>query len=126
MLAQGVQAAAGHTRHGHRPLWRKIEAACEVVQRARLTHKRPAFGIALAIVEGQAIPVIEEVVHATAFGTLLRFRKPGVEGQPRVLLVAPLSGHFATLLRETVRTLLADHDVYFTDGPIRPSRARSR
>ena len=49
------------------------------------------------------------------FGTLLRFHKPGARPQPRVLLVAPLSGHFATLLRETVRTLLQDHEVYITD-----------
>jgi poly(3-hydroxybutyrate) depolymerase len=50
------------------------------------------------------------------FGTLLHFRKEGRAcGQPPVLLVAPLSGHFATLLRETARTLLQDHDVYITD-----------
>jgi poly(3-hydroxybutyrate) depolymerase len=115
MLAQGVQAAVQHNRATHRPLWRKIEAACEVAQRARLTHRRPAFGIPQVVLEGQPVEVVEEAVHATAFGTLLRFRKAGIEGQPRVLLVAPLSGHFATLLRETVRTLLVDHDVYITD-----------
>ena len=52
---------------------------------------------------------------ATPFGTLLRFAKAGVPPQPRVLLVAPLSGHFATLLRDTVRVLLPEHDVYITD-----------
>jgi polyhydroxyalkanoate depolymerase len=51
----------------------------------------------------------------TPFGGLLHFRKEGVSGQPRVLVVAPLSGHFATLLRGTVQTLLADNDVYITD-----------
>jgi poly(3-hydroxybutyrate) depolymerase len=59
--------------------------------------------------------VTEEATLALPFGTLLHFRKEGVTGQPPVLLVAPLSGHFATLLRETVRTLLQDHDVYITD-----------
>jgi polyhydroxyalkanoate depolymerase len=54
-------------------------------------------------------------VHATPFGTLLRFRKDIDIAQPRVLLVAPLSGHFATLLRGTVRTMLPEHDVYITD-----------
>ena len=86
----------------------------------------------------------EEAVLATPFGTLLRFRKDVDTPQPRVLLVAPLSGHFATLLRDTVRTLLPDHDVYITDwhnardvplaaGPLRlrrlrraPDRASSR
>ena len=49
------------------------------------------------------------------FGTLLRFKKDIALAQPRVLLVAPLSGHFATLLRATVRTMLPEHDVYITD-----------
>ena len=57
----------------------------------------------------------EEVVAHTAFGDLLRFRKEGDPDQPRILLVAPLSGHFATLLRGTVQTLLPENDVYITD-----------
>jgi len=59
--------------------------------------------------------VREEVIYSSPFATLLRFRKEGVENQPRVLIVAPMSGHFATLLRDTARTMLADHDVYITD-----------
>jgi poly(3-hydroxybutyrate) depolymerase len=59
--------------------------------------------------------VREEVADRTPFGTLLRFRKDGEASQPRVLLVAPMSGHFATLLRGTVRTMLPEHDVYITD-----------
>ena len=51
----------------------------------------------------------------TPFGTLLHFRKDVPDPGPRVLIVAPMSGHFATLLRDTVRTMLADHDVYITD-----------
>ena len=51
----------------------------------------------------------------TPFGTLLHFKKDIDMAQPRVLLVAPLSGHFATLLRATVRTMLPEHDVYITD-----------
>jgi poly(3-hydroxybutyrate) depolymerase len=62
------------------------------------------------------VSVTEEAVLTLPFGTLLRFRKQenGL-ARPRVLVVAPMSGHFATLLRETVRTLMADHDVYITD-----------
>ena len=63
----------------------------------------------------QTVAVREEEVFATPFGTLLRFAKVGVAPQPKVLLVAPLSGHFATLLRDTVRVLLPDHDVHITD-----------
>ena len=94
---------------------RKISAALDVFARLRLTHSRPAYGIARVTVDGREIPVAEEEVLALPFGTLLRFRKEGAAPQPKVLLVAPLSGHFATLLRETARTLLQDHDVYITD-----------
>jgi poly(3-hydroxybutyrate) depolymerase len=94
---------------------RKASAALDVIARLRLTHSRPDWGIAQVEVDGRSEPVLEENVLALPFGTLLHFRKPGVGPQPRVLLVAPLSGHFATLLRETARTLLQDHDVYVTD-----------
>jgi poly(3-hydroxybutyrate) depolymerase len=66
-------------------------------------------------VGNEVVPVIEEAAHVTPFGTLLRFAKDVDIVQPRVLLVAPLSGHFATLLRNTVKTLLPEHDVYVTD-----------
>ena len=57
----------------------------------------------------------EEAADVTPFGTLLHFKKDVAQAQPRVLVVAPLSGHFATLLRATVRTMLPEHDVYITD-----------
>ena len=95
--------------------WRPAEAFCEMVSRAGLSHRRPSFGISEVEVGNQRVPVREEEVLATPFGTLLRFAKEGVAPQPRVLLVAPLSGHFATLLRDTVRVLLPEHDVHVTD-----------
>jgi poly(3-hydroxybutyrate) depolymerase len=101
-----------------RSVLRTIAAVCEMIARLRLTHHRPAFGIEWLAVGGEQIPIQEQVVLELPFGTLLHFRKdPGAAAsvQPRVLLVAPLSGHFATLLRETVRTMLPDHDVYITD-----------
>ncbi|MFS8973156.1 polyhydroxyalkanoate depolymerase [Cupriavidus necator] len=93
----------------------RLRAACELIALARLTHHRPAFGIDSATVAGQPVQVTEEVVVRTPFCSLLHFRRHGIVGQPRVLLVAPMSGHFATLLRGTVQTMLADHDVYITD-----------
>src|SRR5262245_10478160 len=92
-----------------------LTAAYELIARAGLTHVRPAYGIDVVTVNGQEVPVTEEAVDVTPFGTLLHFRKESVLAQPRVLLVAPLSGHFATLLRATVRTMLPEHDVYITD-----------
>jgi poly(3-hydroxybutyrate) depolymerase len=94
---------------------RNLTAAWELIGRARLSHERPPFGIERAMLGNLEVGVIEEPVVTTPFATLLRFRKEKETTQPRVLVVAPLSGHFATLLRNTVRTLLPDHDVYVTD-----------
>ncbi|HTR09823.1 MAG TPA: polyhydroxyalkanoate depolymerase [Paraburkholderia sp.] len=94
---------------------RDIDAGWELIEMAGLTHARPPFGIDTVQSNGERVSVTEEVVKRTPFASLLRFRKEGAAPQPRVLLVAPMSGHFATLLRGTVRTMLADHDVYITD-----------
>ncbi len=97
------------------PAMRAARAACEMVSRASLTHERPPYGVDSVKVGNREVAVIEEPALTTPFGVLLRFRKDIETPQPRVLVVAPMSGHFATLLRNTVRTLLADHDVYITD-----------
>ena len=94
---------------------RDLSAAYELIARAGLTHTRPAFGIRSVTVGNREVEVREETAHSTPFGTLLHFKKDIAAAQPRVLLVAPLSGHFATLLRATVRTMLPDHDVFITD-----------
>jgi poly(3-hydroxybutyrate) depolymerase len=94
---------------------RNLTAAYELIARAGLTHDRPAFGINDVKVGNREVAVREQAALATPFGTLLRFKKDVDTAQPRVLLVAPLSGHFSTLLRSTVRTMLPEHDVYITD-----------
>jgi polyhydroxyalkanoate depolymerase len=94
---------------------RKLAAACEVFSCTQLTHQRPAFGISSVAENGCTVSVHEEVADQTPFCTLLRFRKETKAAQPRVLVIAPMSGHFSTLLRGTVSTLLRDHDVYITD-----------
>jgi poly(3-hydroxybutyrate) depolymerase len=92
-----------------------LAATYELWARAGLSHQRPAFGIASIRSGAHEVAVSEEAVHVTPFSTLLRFKKESAVSQPRVLLIAPMSGHFATLLRGTVRTLLPEHDVYITD-----------
>ncbi|MGO1079191.1 polyhydroxyalkanoate depolymerase [Inquilinus sp. CA228] len=94
---------------------RPLAAAWHLMARAGLSHARPSYGIDRVTVGNREAAVTEVPVAATPFGTLLHFRKDIDIAQPRVLVVAPLSGHFATLLRGTVRTLLADHDVFITD-----------
>jgi polyhydroxyalkanoate depolymerase len=102
----------GMPGHG---LVRNLTAAYELIARAGLTHSRPAYGVTHINVGNREVEVREEAAHVTPFGTLLHFKKDIEAEQPRVLLVAPLSGHFATLLRGTVRTMLPEHDVYITD-----------
>ena len=117
LMAQGMGSAFWMGRTEGSPM-RKVSAAMEVFSRMRLTHTRPAYGITQVKVGEQEIAISEESVLSLPFGTLLRFKKDttvDLPCQPPVLLVAPLSGHFATLLRETARTLLQDHDVYITD-----------
>ena len=97
------------------PVHRQAVAACKVLELAEVTHRRPAWQIDSVTVGGEPVPVTEEAVLVSPFATLLRFRKEGGGAQPKVLVVAPMSGHFATLLRDTVRTLLLDHDVHVTD-----------
>ena len=92
-----------------------LTAAYELIARAGLTHARPPYGIDSVMVGNREVAVSEEAADRTPFGTLLHFKKDIDQAQPRVLLIAPLSGHFATLLRATVRTMLAEHDVYITD-----------
>ena len=100
----------------HAPLANSVYAALDMVANTRLTADRPDYRVTTALCGNGEVPVREELVAATPFGDLLRFAKPAqpVE-QPKVLLVAPISGHFATLLRNTVEVLLRDHDVYITD-----------
>ena len=107
---------------GHAPQWvqasyavRHWNAGLEVFAGSAVTHSRPAFGIDTVIAGNREVAVRERVVHSLPFGDLLRFEKDVDAEQPRVLVVAPLSGHFATLLRGTVQTMLPEHDVYITD-----------
>lgn len=90
-------------------------AACKTFELAEVTHKRPPWRIDSVMVKDELQPVVEQVVFSTPFAELLRLHKPGVTGQPKMLVVAPMSGHFATLLRDTVHTAMRDHDVYITD-----------
>ncbi|MDL2336971.1 MAG: polyhydroxyalkanoate depolymerase [Pseudomonadota bacterium] len=99
---------------------RKLAAAWEVFGLSEVTHKRRPFAIDQVAVTGvdEPVAITEVATHVASFATLLHFRKElksTGEPLPKVLIVAPMSGHFATLLRETVRTMLADHDVYITD-----------
>jgi len=116
ILARSTMSTASW---GHLPggefIGRWVSAGQEMLSRFELNHTRPDFGITSVLCGGEKVEITEEIALDLPFGKLLRFAKDVDVEQPRILVVAPLSGHFATLLRGTVETLLADHDVYITD-----------
>lgn len=112
MLAAAMMRGAGA---GAAPAMRRLLAGLDLFAGLRTTHDRPDFGLQRTLLGNREVAVSEEAVHATPFGTLLRFRKDAPVRQPPLLLVAPMSGHFATLLRPTAETLLPDFDLHVTD-----------
>ena len=92
-----------------------VASALDVFAHASAPRGKPDFGLDTTIVEGRSVRVVEEVVLRKPFGQLKHFRRHGVKGGPKLLIVAPMSGHYATLLRGTVERMLPGHDVYITD-----------
>jgi poly(3-hydroxybutyrate) depolymerase len=107
----------------HTPMAQRISAGLDLMHRLVKDYEKPQFGISSATVGGVEVAVQQQVALAKPFCRLLRFKRfsddPGalavMKTQPTVLVVAPLSGHHSTLLRDTVKSLLHDHKVYITD-----------
>jgi poly(3-hydroxybutyrate) depolymerase len=100
------------------PLGKNIAAGAELFERMTRRYGKPVFGLDRIEVGGVEHEVLEEVVWTRPFCNLLHFVRPTLEGhenQPRLLIVAPMSGHYATLLRGTVEAFLPTHRVYITD-----------
>ncbi|HVO13688.1 MAG TPA: polyhydroxyalkanoate depolymerase [Alphaproteobacteria bacterium] len=94
---------------------RTAAAVCEMVERGTRRYAKPAFGFEHTTIDGEIVEVVEETVLERTFCKLKHFRRATKRNDPRLLIVAPLSGHHATLLRGTVQALLPAHDVYITD-----------
>jgi len=95
---------------------RSMEASLEVFERATRRYGKPEFGIDEVVIAGEPVPVAERVVWHKPFCNLLHFSKAkALPDEPTVLIVAPMSGHYATLLRGTVEAMLPHADVYITD-----------
>jgi len=92
-----------------------VAASLDVFAHAAASRGKPEFGLHETKVGRKIVPVREEIALRKPFGQLLHFAKEGVTGQPKLLIVAPLSGHYATLLRGTVERMLPKHDVFITD-----------
>jgi len=105
-----------------------IAASLDVFAHAAAPRGKPEFGITSTSVKGKEVAVREEILLRKPFGQLKRFVRQGLETGPRLLIIAPMSGHFATLLRGTVARMLPRHDVYITDwrdAKLIPTRAGS-
>jgi len=94
---------------------KSVAAGAEIIARLTTSYGKPAFGLATTEIDGATVAVNEEILLRKPFGQLLHFRRDTTRRDPKVLLVAPMSGHFATLLRGTVEALLPEHDVHITD-----------
>jgi poly(3-hydroxybutyrate) depolymerase len=102
----------------HTLLGRKLAAMSEVFERTTRRYGKPDFGIVATLEDGRTVPIVETVVWEKPFCRLLHFSREREEGAaplPRLVIVAPMSGHYATLLRGTVEAMLPEHDVYITD-----------
>ena len=116
-FAQAANEIYGHPNSpfSYLPGSRNVAAAFDLMTRLTQRYERPEFGIT-SVTSGERRYAVKEVVDVEKpFCHLLHFVKVGAPKMPRVIVFAPLSGHFATLLRDTVKTLLTDHDVWVTD-----------
>lgn len=101
----------------HTPYGRSLAAACDVFERLTRRYGKPTFDLPTTVVRGQLTSVIETVVWEKPFCKLIHFERAGKSAgsDPKLLIVAPMSGHYATLLRGTVEAFLPSHEVYITD-----------
>lgn len=117
MAAEATQATfqnpffpASYTRFG-----RAVAAGAELFERTTRRFTKPTFGLTHTKIGGERVEVEEEIVIDKPFCHLRHFKRKNSANDPRVLIVAPMSGHHATLLRGTIEAMLPDHDVYITD-----------
>ena len=108
---------------GQNPFAQRLSASYDLMHRLGKDYEKPEFGLRTIDVDGVDIAIHERVELSKPFCELRRFKRftddtatlEKIKGQPVVLIVAPLSGHYSTLLRDTVKTMLKDHKVYITD-----------
>jgi poly(3-hydroxybutyrate) depolymerase len=102
----------------HTSVGRNMAASAELFERLTRRYGKPIFGLDTTTIDGEIVPIVENVVWQRPFCKLLHFERQWsgeAKIQPKLLIVAPLSGHYATLLRGTVEAFLPDYEVYITD-----------
>jgi poly(3-hydroxybutyrate) depolymerase len=115
--ASAVQAVWSHPAFpiSRTPLGRSVATASELLERATRRYPKPPFGIVTTQSGGRTVAVREAICVATPFCNLVHFERDARNDDPKILVVAPLSGHHASLLRDTVARLVPEHEVYITD-----------
>lgn len=116
-VADALKFAANNPMNAfsHTPVGKAMGSAAEIYSRMTNKYGKPEWGIDHTMIDGKKVPVeVEVMVHRT-YCDLIHFKRGTNRNDPKVLIAAPLSGHFATLLRGTVEAMLPDHDVYVTD-----------
>lgn len=117
LVAEALQTVYSHPWMpiSYTSFGRTMAASLELVERTTRRYAKPQFNLPTTTIDGQEVAVREVVVYEKPFCSLLHFQRQTDRRDPRVLVVAPVSGHYATLLRGTVEALLPEHDVYITD-----------
>jgi poly(3-hydroxybutyrate) depolymerase len=93
-----------------------MASGLDVFAHASAPHGKPEFKLPFTTIDGKQVPVAEKIEARKPFGQLVHFTRPKApKGQPKLLIVAPMSGHYATLLRGTVERMLPGHDIWITD-----------
>jgi len=119
-----LRVFADHSQHALRNQWNPLAytplghimaAACDQFEHTTRRYAKPKFGLHTTVIDGEEVPVTEEIVDRKTFGQLKHFRRHAERDDPKLMIVAPMSGHYATLLRGTVEAMLPDHEVYITD-----------
>ena len=117
LWANAVERASSSPFNPFTDTWlgKSVAAGAEIIARLTQNYGKPAFGLPTTEIDGRTVAVNEEILLRKPFCQLLHFRRDTTRRDPKVLLVAPMSGHYATLLRGTVEALLPEHDVHITD-----------
>lgn len=108
-------AAAPWNPLSYTPYAQQIMAGAEVFERVTRRYGKPEWGLSTTVIDGREVAVTEDPVIKRSYCHLVHFKRAVERDDPKLLIVAPLSGHFATLLRGTVEAMLPDHEVYIAD-----------
>ena len=117
LSAEAMRTGCSHPWNplSYTQIGRSVAAGAELFERVTKKFGKPDFGLEHTTIDGKSIEVHEEIIAEKPFCDLIHFKRDTKRKDPKVLIVAPMSGHFSTLLRGTVEALLPHHDVYITD-----------